>query len=53
MTFSSVYDKCMPFFKVLKKANISAWDKESDKVFDQIKKYLAKRPLTNLEVGKA
>jgi hypothetical protein len=41
-------DKCLPFFSVLKKA--FEWSEEYEKVFEQLKKYLASTPLLSQTV---
>ena len=37
-------DKCLPFFKVLKKKTPFGWDKEAEEVFQKFKEYLEKLP---------
>ncbi len=36
-------DKCLPFFKILKKA--FSWTKECERAFEELKNYLANPPL--------
>jgi len=41
---SRLADKCLPFFKVLKKKTPFGWDEEAEKVFQKLKEYLEKLP---------
>ncbi|XP_063938093.1 uncharacterized protein LOC135147954 [Daucus carota subsp. sativus] len=38
-------DKCLPFFKALKKVKNFEWTKESQVAFEELKKYMAEPPL--------
>ena len=37
-------DKCLPFFKVLKRRTPFGWDEEAEKAFQKIKEYLGRIP---------
>ena len=43
MFISQSTDKCLPFFKVLRKAFV--WDEECEEAFKQLKQYLGNPPL--------
>ncbi|GFY89059.1 hypothetical protein Acr_06g0009990 [Actinidia rufa] len=38
-------DKCLPFFKILRKSQIFQWNEESENAFQQLKEYLGSPPL--------
>ncbi|GFY91128.1 hypothetical protein Acr_07g0013240 [Actinidia rufa] len=38
-------DKCLPFFKILRKNQIFQWNEESETAFQQLKEYLGSPPL--------
>ena len=46
---SKATDKCLPFFRVLKKS--FEWTDECQKAFEDLKKYLSSPPLLNLSVS--
>ena len=39
------WEKCFPFFKALKQVKDFIWNDESQKTFEELKKYMAKPPL--------
>ncbi|GFZ19982.1 hypothetical protein Acr_28g0006870 [Actinidia rufa] len=41
-------DKCLPFFKILKKNQAFQWSKESENAFRQLKEYLGSPPLLSV-----
>nr|XP_017227794.1 PREDICTED: uncharacterized protein LOC108203390 [Daucus carota subsp. sativus] len=43
-------DKCLPFFKALKKVKDFEWTSESQEAFEQLKKYMAEPPLLSKPV---
>ena len=44
--YNSKYgEKCIPFFKTLKKAKEFTWNEESQKAFEDLKQYMATPPL--------
>lgn len=42
---SRVVNRCLPFFRLLRKIKNFQWTKEFQKVFDELKKYLSSPPL--------
>nr|XP_017221373.1 PREDICTED: uncharacterized protein LOC108198111 [Daucus carota subsp. sativus] len=47
---SKTGDKCLPFFKALKKVKDFEWTSESQEAFEQLKKYMAEPPLLSKPV---
>ncbi|GFY91594.1 hypothetical protein Acr_07g0017900 [Actinidia rufa] len=41
-------DKCLPFFKILRKSQIFQWSEESENAFRQLKEYLGSPPLLSV-----
>jgi len=37
-------DKCLPFFKVLKRKTLFGWDEEAERAFQRLKEYLGQLP---------
>ena len=42
---SKSFDKCRPFFQLLKKNSRFEWDAECDRALEELKKYMGSAPL--------
>ena len=45
---SKSIDKCLPFFKILRKNSVFEWTNESKLAFKQLKEYLGSPPLLTI-----